>query len=537
MKKTQKITIAIVLLSIVFNIGLVLAQETTLEQEYPSFTDRVEAPSSSKVYLPNYIKYIYYAVMISGGIIILLVLLIGGFKFIVSAGNPAAITDAREQILSGFLGLVIILGAYVILNEINPDLVALRIPIINSVIRGIMLYNMDNCAGLDNTAAGAPGVQDIPQEVHFKLMNSSGSADINPQKNTTILPRSFFSYQDTKEDKLTIEFYNNDNCQGTPHTWQLEANRCYNLEENGADLNIGCVKFIWRTPGVWLFNKLDPETDKPAIPSKLPLGWAEGVDYVVTRISRDVPNGFADNIRSIAIVADKEYEINYGVVIHNLPGAINSTEKGWSHIYLPTENIKGSGDKNKCRRIDDEIYTCGAFDKGIYSPSKGSSITVFKLPNNSPSLSDISLYRQASYDPFMVNNENKDANYIFTPNTRLIPGNPSWGKDVGYIKVLEGEKWKDNGNEMTNDKKQVLEITNEPKDSNGVSSIRIGDGSRYFVLLYRGYFKDSNVIDQINALSKGNDAQSTIINQDTPWLGTVQFDEKVGTIVILRYGD
>lgn len=45
-----------------------------------------------------------------------------------SVGNPAKMQDAKEQIFSAFLGIVILLFSYLILATINPQLVMFRIP-------------------------------------------------------------------------------------------------------------------------------------------------------------------------------------------------------------------------------------------------------------------------------------------------------------------------------------------------------------------------------------------------------------------------
>jgi hypothetical protein len=76
--------------------------------------------------LPQIIKYIYlFAVGICGAVALLSILL-GAIKYIGASGNPSKMGDAKEQIFSAILGVVILLSSYLILNTINPDLVNLQ---------------------------------------------------------------------------------------------------------------------------------------------------------------------------------------------------------------------------------------------------------------------------------------------------------------------------------------------------------------------------------------------------------------------------
>jgi len=72
--------------------------------------------------LPDYIRYIFNFAVIICGFISFGVLVLGGVRYLASAGNPSTISDANSQMLSGIMGLVIILGSWLILNTINPEL-------------------------------------------------------------------------------------------------------------------------------------------------------------------------------------------------------------------------------------------------------------------------------------------------------------------------------------------------------------------------------------------------------------------------------
>lgn len=52
----------------------------------------------------------------------------GALKYAIARGNPAGQSDAKDRITQALLGLLLLLGAYLILRTVNPELVALRLP-------------------------------------------------------------------------------------------------------------------------------------------------------------------------------------------------------------------------------------------------------------------------------------------------------------------------------------------------------------------------------------------------------------------------
>lgn len=73
-------------------------------------------------YLPSYIGYFFWLLMISGGILAVVVLVLSGIQFIYSAGNPEKISDAKKKIISAILGLALLLTSFIIIQTINPKL-------------------------------------------------------------------------------------------------------------------------------------------------------------------------------------------------------------------------------------------------------------------------------------------------------------------------------------------------------------------------------------------------------------------------------
>lgn len=73
--------------------------------------------------LPGYLKAIYRIALIVVTLSAVLMLSVGGFMYLTSAGNTASISSAKGIIWDSLIGLVIALSAWLVLNVINPDLV------------------------------------------------------------------------------------------------------------------------------------------------------------------------------------------------------------------------------------------------------------------------------------------------------------------------------------------------------------------------------------------------------------------------------
>jgi len=90
---------------------------------YPSFQNfslTLDMP------LNEIVAWFYYFIIGVAGLAAFVMLVTGGVKYLTSAGNPSAIGDAKDQIKSALLGLLIILGSWLILQVVNPELTILK---------------------------------------------------------------------------------------------------------------------------------------------------------------------------------------------------------------------------------------------------------------------------------------------------------------------------------------------------------------------------------------------------------------------------
>ena len=81
--------------------------------------------------LAEMIAYFYEWGISIGGLAAFFALVMAGFQYLTSVGDPGKMADARDRISSAITGLLLLLASFLILNVINPELTTLRVPKIN----------------------------------------------------------------------------------------------------------------------------------------------------------------------------------------------------------------------------------------------------------------------------------------------------------------------------------------------------------------------------------------------------------------------
>jgi hypothetical protein len=103
-----------------FAVSVAHAATNTIDVGYPAFVS-----STSPA---DFVANLYtYALGISGTLAVIMIVY-GGIKYLTSAGNESALGDAKDIITSAIWGILLLAGAYLVLNTINPQLVELRNP-------------------------------------------------------------------------------------------------------------------------------------------------------------------------------------------------------------------------------------------------------------------------------------------------------------------------------------------------------------------------------------------------------------------------
>lgn len=91
-----------------------------------------------------------FAVLIAGVMVV-----VGGLQYATAGGDSSRAGAAKQRITSALIGLLLVLGAYTILNTINPDIVALRLPKVAVVKKAVSTdcHSTERCVSCGKTYA------------------------------------------------------------------------------------------------------------------------------------------------------------------------------------------------------------------------------------------------------------------------------------------------------------------------------------------------------------------------------------------------
>lgn len=117
----------------------------------------------------------------------------GALKYILSAGSMADQSDAKDQITQAVLGLMLLLGSFLILYTINPDITNLR----NPNLEVIQIKNIIKAGEADNTGGqripttgGAGSSDDLCKLAVNSQISLNVNADLNDSGNGTLFDLS-----------------------------------------------------------------------------------------------------------------------------------------------------------------------------------------------------------------------------------------------------------------------------------------------------------------------------------------------------------
>ncbi len=85
-------------------------------------------PPTGAVNLSMYLVGLYDFLLSIVGIVAVMMLIIGGMRYITAAGNQAAVSDAKDIITNALAGLLLAILSWVIVAEINPDVLYIKKP-------------------------------------------------------------------------------------------------------------------------------------------------------------------------------------------------------------------------------------------------------------------------------------------------------------------------------------------------------------------------------------------------------------------------
>lgn len=106
----------------------------------PSFCPNTDNTKICVSWIGQYVGSLANYLFAIVGIVAAITLMVGGVRWLTSAGNSSAVSDAKKWISNSLLGLALTLCAYILLIVINPALVSFS-PIKITWLEGISLMN------------------------------------------------------------------------------------------------------------------------------------------------------------------------------------------------------------------------------------------------------------------------------------------------------------------------------------------------------------------------------------------------------------
>jgi len=342
MKNFKLFLPAVVLLFLFVSPGIIRASSAT-ELNYPPIPGAL-TPTTIRTLLPNYINYAFRFAITIAGLIVFGSFVYGGIRYVTSGASPSGQNDARAQIFSSLLGLLILLTSYIILTTINPQLIELRAGLLPR--GGIVLYKGLDCpqdqlgtADADGNLNARPLAADTPdlEEFNGNAVRSVGIYGLG---------RGF----------LVLEFYRNTAYRDLYESIDTATDRAYDKDPGILCINffnppeIRSIKLIWKAPGVYLRNNDSPPK--------------EGFYTIDTAT---VPSEFNDKVTDIKFL--NPLGMKFGAVLHE-----DKDYKGQCRVFVSEDS---ASNESWVTVVEDYTYTPvtgsnhGSVGNGV------SSLTVF----------------------------------------------------------------------------------------------------------------------------------------------------------------
>ena len=107
----------------------------------------------------HWIQYIFVFALSIVGLAVIAAFVWAGIEYMTAGDNSSKVSSARSRMWSAVQGLIILLGSYIILNTINPDLVNIREPKVEFYIDSHWreYYNPNNKKQIGESCVGGDG--------------------------------------------------------------------------------------------------------------------------------------------------------------------------------------------------------------------------------------------------------------------------------------------------------------------------------------------------------------------------------------------
>ncbi len=218
MKKNLRVFIFAFLICICFTIAsqkVFAADGYQLLESMPGVGDAKSAAPQFPVYISKMYNFFVAFVIIAA----LLMVTIGGFSYILSAGNQAQAGTAKKIITDALIGLVVVFISWLVLNTINPDLLNTN-PNMSSLQSGAKSTDK---AGDDTTINNT---STVTHDGKNYATNEECKAQANISSDCTPLQNSYDNSQHYVQDPATGKWHEatDQECLNNPSNCKLGSN-------------------------------------------------------------------------------------------------------------------------------------------------------------------------------------------------------------------------------------------------------------------------------------------------------------------------
>jgi len=133
----------------------------------------------------EFIRNVYIFFLSISGMLAFFVIVWGGVQRVINAGNPEEIKDADEWIKEALWGLLLLFGAWLLLNTINPSLLQLELPKLEPIEVKQEETSGGDAAGRSSGATSAAGPSLNESDARAKL--AANGITVNAGPSTTRL--------------------------------------------------------------------------------------------------------------------------------------------------------------------------------------------------------------------------------------------------------------------------------------------------------------------------------------------------------------
>ncbi|MDD4624813.1 MAG: pilin [Candidatus Paceibacterota bacterium] len=259
-----------------------------LELAYPPLGS-IQLPANPS--LVEYLRYIFAFTVLVSGIIAFGMTVSSGIKWLTSAGNVSKTSAAKEEMFSSFLGIVIVLCSWLVLNTINPQLTAFNISPIQKEGVTVTLANANPNDNLRTYASSVSKLEEI-------------------------------SHIDFDKTKIDVYFYPEEN-------WKETSSKKTKALPGDVKDSPKSMEIVWKTPGVQLCYVQDGKDICDSYNYNTP-GFGENDNkYTKIKIIDERGQGGDVVVKYIAIVFEEDnYKVG-GLEIYKSPDSSGQSGSAW----------------------------------------------------------------------------------------------------------------------------------------------------------------------------------------------------------------